>query len=60
MAFLGELGQYMMVGGRLVRIPVAAPVSRAAAPVYRAPAYVVPQYVPRGRVAPSLRVRYGR
>jgi len=60
MAFLGELGQYVWVGRRLVKVPVAAPVTRAAAPVYRAPAYIVPQYVPRGRVAPSLRVRYGR
>jgi len=56
MAFLGELGQYVMVGGRLVKVPA----TRAAAPVYRAPSYVVPKYVPRGRVAPSLRVGYRR
>lgn len=53
MAFLGELGQYVMVGGKLVKI-------QAAAPAYRAPSYVAPKYIPRGRVAPSLRVRYGR
>ena len=56
MAFLGEFGQYVMIGGRLVKVVDKT----VLAPVYRAPVYVAPHYVARQRVAPSLRVRYGR
>ena len=52
MAFLGELGQYVKVGGKLVKIPIATPAPRARA--------VVPTHIPRGRVAPILKARYRR